>query len=94
MPVILFTTAEVAHSLAQEQRKLSLEIMEFSDLKLKPLDPGESVAARHHRLAKLGKRLAEAWAKFDAVMQNLVPEDVAESEPSVATPTPDNSQAN
>jgi hypothetical protein len=93
MPHIVFTITEVLDALIAKSRALSEAIRELSDLAKKPLDPGEGVAARHHKLAKLGKQLAETFEQFDTIMR-----DVTVGGEHAATPdapsTPDNSQAN
>lgn len=87
MPVLLFTVDEVGTAMIARQRKLSTEIRELSDLKQKPLDPGESVATRHHKIAKLGKQLADAFADFDTFLSGLEASDNPAAEPeSSATP--------
>jgi len=60
MPILMFTANEVAGTLIERQRELSDQILDLSDTDKTPLGPGESVAERHHKIAKLGKRLAEA----------------------------------
>lgn len=97
MPVLLFTTDEVANSLINQQRKLSKEILALADLKTKPLNPGESVADRHHRLAKLARRLAEAFDAFDTVIRAATKEDEVAGdgqEPDDEPAAPDTSRAN
>lgn len=68
MPTIMFTLEEIAGPLIARARDLSRQIVDLSDLKAKPLDPGESPDARRHKLAKLGKHLAEVFQKLDALM--------------------------
>lgn len=65
MPTIMFTVGEVLDASLRAMRDLSNQILDLSDLAKRPLDPGESVAARHHRIAKLGKRLAETTRAMD-----------------------------
>lgn len=91
MPTLLFSLDEIAGPLVVRQRELSKEIRELADLKVTPLNPGESVGDRYHRIAKLGKQLADAVAAFDALMCSRQP--AAEAEPS-EPPAPDTSQAN
>lgn len=97
MPVLLFTANEVANSLVNQQRKLSKEILTLADLKTKPLNPGESVGDRHHKLAKLAKQLAEAFEAFDTIIRPATSEDEAggdDQEPDDAPAAPDTSRAN
>lgn len=93
MPTLLFSLDELAGPLVVRQRELSKEIRELADLKVTPLNPGESVNDRYHRLAKLGKQLADAVAAFDALMCSQQP-PAAEAESNEATPAPDTSRAN
>ena len=92
MPMLLFTVDEVARGLIERQRKLSAEILDLSDLKVIPLNPGESVADRYHKIAKLGTRLAAAFKAFDEVVEAASRDD-AEAEAKPADPAPP-SQAN
>lgn len=69
MPHIVFTIEEVAGSVIERMHRTSSEILELSDLNKKPLDPGESPDARRHKIAKLGKQLAEACQAFEAIVQ-------------------------
>lgn len=78
MPVLLFTAGEIATSLVDKQRQLSDEILELADLKEKPLNPGESVADRHHKIAKLGKQLAETFRTFDTIMRGAAGDEPAD----------------
>jgi hypothetical protein len=96
MPVLLFSVAEVASALILRQRAVSLEIRELADLEKKPLNPGESVADRHHKLAKLAKKLADAFAEYDAVMTGATEAaaEVEHAEHGDAPAPPDSSQAN
>lgn len=97
MPVLLFTADEVANSLVNQQRKLSKEIRALADLKTRPLNPGESVADRHHKLAKLGRQLAEAFDAFDTVMRAATKEDEIvgdDQEPDEAPDAPASPGAN
>ncbi len=91
MPHIVFTITEVLDALITKERALSTEILELSDLGKKPLDPGESVAVRHHKLAKLGKQLAETFEQFDAIMRDVT---AGGEHAAPDATTPDNSQAN
>lgn len=68
MPVILFTVGEVAQSAVEACREASAEIVRLSDLEKCPLAPGESPDVRRHKIAKLGKQLAEAFTAFDEIM--------------------------
>jgi hypothetical protein len=65
MPTIMFTVGEVLGASLETMRDLHDQILDLSDLTKRPLDPGESVAARHHKIAKLGKRLAETTKAMD-----------------------------
>lgn len=98
MPVLMFTTAEVAHGLISEQRRLSKEILELADLKVRPLDPGEGVAARHHKIARLAKQAAEAFQALDALLRSTderIEKLAAAEESSEAGPVgPTNPEAN
>ncbi|HEY8926195.1 MAG TPA: hypothetical protein VIU64_17555 [Polyangia bacterium] len=84
MPTLLFTVNEVADALIAKARDLSKQITDLSDLKTKPLDPGESVEARYHKLAKLGKKLAAAFQGLDAVITAAA--GGAEPDPAPAEP--------
>ena len=68
MPVVMFTADEVFGSALESMRRDAKEIEELSDLDKKPLDPGESPDARRHKIAKLGKRLAETLLAVDELM--------------------------
>lgn len=85
MPALVFTVNEVAHSLVDQQRRLAREIRDLADLVTTPLYPGESVADRHHKIAKLGKQLADAFTTFDSVMSAVIGE-----EPKPGVPASDN----
>lgn len=94
MPVIMFTADEVFGSAIESMRRDAKEIEELSDLDKKPLDPGESPDARRHKIAKLGKRLAETFLAFDELM-NAEARNRAEVGEAVPAPTaPDSSRAN
>ena len=96
MPHIIFTVEEIANSLLDALHATSTKILELSDLSKKPLDPGESVAARHHKIAKLGKLLAETYQSLHLLMHRGAEEpDGDPAEPSAQEPqTPTRSQAN
>lgn len=91
MPAIVFTFVEVFDVHFKLSLSLSGEILKLSDLEKKPLDPGESVAARHHKIAKLGKQLAEAVSQLDAIITAHV--ERAASHVGV-TPDPPKPEAN
>lgn len=69
MPVLMFTTGELMAGALQQAREASEEVLRLADLSQCPLNPGESVDARYHRIAKLGKRLAEAFVALDEMMK-------------------------
>ena len=92
MPVIMFTEVEVIAAALAKMRELSEKILKLSDLKQKPLGPGEGVAARHHELARIGQQLAEAFDAFDAFVHGQAPDDRG-TKPN-ETPALDTSQAN
>jgi hypothetical protein len=90
----MFSVEELVQSLAAQSRSLGNEILELSDLTKVPLNPGESVADRHHKLAKLGKGLAESFVQLDAVLRRAVADaDAGVTDPE-APPTPNQSQTN
>lgn len=89
MPVILFTASEVIPALATQMDELAAKIRQLSDLDACPLNPGESPDVRRHELAKLGKRLAEAWTSFAEVMRQVAEANVEHGH-EVATPTTTN----
>lgn len=92
MPVLLFTADEVARSLILRMRRMSREIADLADLGKRPLNPGESVQARHHELAKLGKQLADAFVDFDVIASAEA--DAGAGLAPAAPPTPDQSRSN
>lgn len=94
MPVLLFSVEELVQSLATQSRSLGNEILELSDLAKAPLNPGESVADRYHKLAKLGKRLAESFVQLDAVLRRAVADADASVTDPETPPTPNQSQTN
>jgi hypothetical protein len=94
MPVLLFTADEVARTLIARQRELSAEIRELADLKRRPLDPGESVAERHHKIAKLGKQLAETFDAFDTLIRGSVEQATDSELKPDETSSPINPRAN
>jgi hypothetical protein len=71
MPIIQIqvTAEEVLTSAIKEARVIRDELFALADLEKRPLEPGESVPDRHHKIAKLGKRLAMAFTAFDNTMQ-------------------------
>ena len=88
MPVVMFTADEVFGSAVESMRRDAKEIEELSDLNKKPLDPGESPDARRHKIAKLGKRLAETFLAFDELMNAEARNraEVGEAVPTSAAP--------
>ena len=72
MPIIMFTEQEVFDATIKASREASDEIVRLADLTKAPLAPGESVAARHHQIAKLGKALADAFIHMDDMMSAKV----------------------
>lgn len=74
MPHLVFTMGEIAGALLDQMEQASAELLALSDLKQKPLDPGESVASRHHKIAKLGKKLAELFQTMHELMQRVAGE--------------------
>lgn len=79
MPAIIFTFHEVFDASLKLSLALSGEILALSDLDKRPLDPGEGVPARHHKIAKLGKQLAEAVTQMDALISAQVERAAAPS---------------
>lgn len=80
MPHVVFTVGELIEAAVVTGRNQSAAIRALADLDAKPLDPGESVAARHHKIAKLGKQLAETFATLDLLLsggQDQAPEQPA-----------------
>jgi hypothetical protein len=79
MPHVVFTVGELIEAAVVTGRNQSAAIRALADLDAKPLDPGESVAARHHKIAKLGKQLAETFAMLDLLSggQDQAPEQPA-----------------
>lgn len=69
MPIIMFTMGEIADSAVKVARETSEEILRLADVAVTPLHPGESVDARYHKIAKLGKQLALAFHALDEVMK-------------------------
>lgn len=69
MPVLMFTTGELMSAVLLTAREASDEVLKLADLEKVPLTPGETVDARYHRIAKLGKRLAEAFVALDEMMK-------------------------
>lgn len=92
MPVVMFTTDEVLGTLIDRMRDLSHQVNELAELDPakggKPLDPGESVAARHHKIAKLGRQLADAFLTFRAILEKTTPPGPEPEAPSAAEPNP------
>lgn len=86
MPHIVFTAHELVDGVVADMRAASAEILRLSDLASAPLDPGESPDARRHKIAKLGKRLAERFEAFDRVMNTLA--ERADEALDLATPPP------
>ena len=72
MPVIMFSASEVIESFAERARALSRRLLELSDLAATPLAPGESPDTRRHEIAKVGKRLAEAFLALDSAVTAVV----------------------
>lgn len=70
MPHIVFTAEEIAAHLLEQSRGIAASILQLSDLNAKPLDPGESPDARRHKIAKLGKQLAETFQQLDAIIRS------------------------
>lgn len=68
MPTIIFTQQEVFYAAVKEAQDTSAKINKLTDLIAEPLVPGESVADRHHKIAKLGRRLALAFTALDEIM--------------------------
>lgn len=96
MPRITFSIDEIVQPLLKRSRDLSTEVLELSDLAKKPLDPGESPDARRHKIAKLGKQLAETFLTLDSVMQEAakgIADDLGLDADTTPTPT-EPSQAN
>lgn len=69
MPVLMFTAGEIMSAALLQAREASDQLLKLADLQQVPLNPGESVDARYHQIAKLGKRLAEAFVALDDMMK-------------------------
>lgn len=90
MPHILFTLDEIVDPLITRTRALSDELLALSDLEKTPLTPGESPDARRHKIAKLGKQLAESFKALDGVFAEAAKQLVDGSgPPAVPTATPE-----
>jgi hypothetical protein len=72
MPILLIHPYEVIDGAHREMSELSEQILKLSDLEngLK-LEAGESVEARRHKIAKLGKRMAEVWAGVQEMLKTM-----------------------
>ena len=77
MPVIMFTLGEIADSAIRAARETSDEILKLADVQVTPLNPGESVNDRYHKIAKLGKQLAMAFHALDEVMKTQAEQHAA-----------------
>jgi hypothetical protein len=71
---ITFTPGEVVGAAIQHSRELSEKILKLADLNVSPLAPGEDANGRRHKLASLGKQLAETFIKLDDFMRASVEE--------------------
>jgi hypothetical protein len=65
MPALVFTEQEILDAAIHEARAARDQIFTLMDLSKTPLAPGETVADRHHKIAKAGKRLALAYDAID-----------------------------
>ncbi len=89
MPRLVFSLEEIANAHLDQMRALTAEVLALSDLKERPLDPGESVAARHHKIAKLGKQLAQVNHSLLDLMERMAPpEPAGEAREGEAEPSP------
>jgi hypothetical protein len=68
MPAVVFTLEDFFDAHLRTMLDLSVQVRELSDLDKRPFDPGESVADRHHKIARLGKQLADTVAALDAIL--------------------------
>lgn len=78
MPALVFTFAEVMDAALKASVDLSDQILDLSDLDKRPLDPGESPDARRHKIARLGKQLAEVVKQMDTLVATRVAQIAAE----------------
>lgn len=71
MPVITITASDLIGSAIASGRETSDRIIKLADLNVTPLVPGETVDERRHRIAKLGKQLAETFLALDTIMETI-----------------------
>lgn len=91
MPALVFTFNEIFEAHLAAMLELSSEIKELSDLARRPFDPGESDNARYHKIAKLGKQLADTTAQLHEIIEAHV-KRAAETHgapPTAAVPKPE-----
>lgn len=91
MPALIFTFNEIFEAHLAAMLALSGEIKELSDLARRPFDPGESDNARYHKIAKLGKQLADTTAQLHEIIEAHV-KRAAEAHgaaPAAAAPKPE-----
>ena len=95
MPTVTvsFTEQEVFDVSVTAARKLSDEVLRLADVNKTPLAPGENADARRHKIASLGKKLAEAFVVIDDLMTRMTTagqeqhaSDVTADAPSVVDP--------
>lgn len=66
---IAFSAGELFTAALDAARELSSRILKLTDLNVSPLVPGETVDARRHQIAKLGKVLAETFIAIDKLVE-------------------------
>lgn len=90
MPVniVITTTGELFAAAIAECHRLSEEIRALSDVAQRPLMPEETPETRYHQIAKLGKRLADAFSAMDAVIQHTIDQHMQHAAQSEPTPQP------
>lgn len=67
--IVMLGAADLVNSTIKKARDLSDEIIKLADLNISPLSAGEAVDVRRHKLASLGKQLAETFIVVDDFMR-------------------------
>lgn len=93
MPVLMITADEIAVAILTRMDELSRQVLDMSDLAMKPLNPGESPDARRHLIARAGKQLAEACQELATLMRHVAEHHASQQEPAPVTVDP-NTQSN
>jgi hypothetical protein len=80
--IVVVTEGELFRAAHKQAREMSERIVKLADLNASPLAPGETVDARRHQIAKLGKMLAEAFITIDNIVSqhDTPPSDVTAGE--------------